>query len=104
MFGISAAVIFPMLLLVVYTTRLSIAKVIMRLEKRIVNWKWFHNLRWERQQKEIIRQWEEKEGDYASSSGVTDEKEQAEQRIPFWRRQVGREVDTEKAVNGKSVG
>jgi len=49
---------------------------------------------------------EEKEGDYASSSGFSTDKEQAEKRVPFWRVQVGREVvDTEKGVvNGKSVG
>jgi hypothetical protein len=45
MFGISIAIIFPMVLLVIYTTRLSIAQVIIRLEKRVVNWKWFHKIR-----------------------------------------------------------
>jgi hypothetical protein len=108
MFGISVAVIFPMALLVIYTTRNSIKKVIMRLEQRIFNWKWFHDYRWERQRKVLKKQWEEKDGDYSSSSGITDEKEQAQKRVPFWRRQVipvtEVVVDAEKGVNGKSVG
>jgi predicted tellurium resistance membrane protein TerC len=104
MFGISIAIIFPMVLLVIYTTRLSITKVIIRLKKRVVSWKWFHMIRWERQRKEMKRQWEEKDGDYASSSGFVEEKEQAKKRVPFWRRQVEKEsviVDAEKGVNGK---
>jgi predicted tellurium resistance membrane protein TerC len=107
MFGISIAIIFPMVLLVIYTTRLSITKVIVRLEKRIVNWKWFHKIRWERQKKDMKKRWEENDGDYASSSGVAEEKEQAKKRVPFWRRQVVKEtviVDAEKGVNGKSGG
>ena len=106
MFGISAAIIFPLMLLVIYTTRVSIAKVLGRLENRVVSWKWFHKLHRERQKRELKKQLEEKEGDYASSSGFSTEKEQAEKRVPLWRVQVGREVvDTEKGVvNGKSVG
>lgn len=106
MFGISVAIIFPMVLLVIYTTRVSITKVLRRLEKRVASWKWFHKLQWERQKRDLKKQLEEKEGDYASSSGVSTEKEQAEKRVPFWRGQVGKEtVDAEKGVvNGKSVG
>ena len=107
MFGISLAIIFPMVLLVIYTTRLSITKVIVRLETRIVNWKWFHKIRWERQRKDMKKRWEEKDCDYASSSGVAEEKEQAKKRVPFWRRQVVKGtviVDAEKGVNGKSGG
>jgi hypothetical protein len=108
MFGISIAIIFPMVLLVIYTTRVSIAKVLGRLEKRIMNWKWFHNLGRERQKRDLKRHSEEKDGDYASSSGISAEKEQAEKRVPFWRRQVGKEVvvvDAEKGVaNGMSGG
>jgi hypothetical protein len=106
MFVISIAVILPMFLLVIYTTRLSIAKVIMRLEKRILDWKWFHNIRWQRKQKMWRKQWEEKDGDYASSSGVAEDKEQVKKRVPFWRKRVEKEVvDAEKgAANGTSVG
>lgn len=105
MFGISVAIIFPMVLLVIYTTRVSIAKVLRRLEKRVGIWKWFHDLKLERKKRDLKKQWEEKEGDYASSSGFSTEKEQAENRVPFWRGQVGKEiVDAEKGVvNGKSV-
>lgn len=54
----------------------------------------------------LRKQWEEKDGDYASSSGVTEDKEQVKKRVPFWRKGVGKEVlDAEKgAVNGTSVG
>jgi hypothetical protein len=106
MFVISIAVILPMFLLVIYTTRLSIAKVIMRLEKRILDWKWFHNIRSQRKRKMWRKQREEKDGDYASSSGVAEDKEQAKKRVPFWRKGVGKEaVDAEKgAANGTSVG
>jgi len=106
MFGISMAVILPMFLLVIYTTRLSIAKVIMRMEKRISDWKWFHEIRWQRKKKMLRKQWEENDGDYASSSGVAEEKEQAKKRVPFWRKRVGKGVlDAEKgAANGTSVG
>jgi hypothetical protein len=105
MFGISLAVILPMIALVIYTTRLSIAKVIIRVEKRIMDWKWFHRIRWQRKKKIWRRHWEEKDGDYASSSGAAEDKEQAKKRVPFWRKGVGKEmVDTEKGVaNGKSV-
>ena len=106
MFGISMAVILPMFLLVIYTTRLSIAKFLIRMEKRILDWKWFHKIRWERKKKILRKQWEEKDGDYASSSGITENKERAKKRVPFWRKGVGKEVlDTEKgATNGTSVG
>jgi len=53
------------------------------------------------------KRWEEKDCDYASSSGVAEEKEQAKKRVPFWRRQVVKEtviVDAEKGVNGRSGG
>jgi hypothetical protein len=86
MFGISMAVILPMFLLVIYTTRLSIAKFLIRMEKRILDWKWFHKIRWERKKKILRKQWEEKDGDYASSSGITENKERAKKRVPFWRK------------------
>ncbi len=70
-----------------------------------MGWKWFHKIRWQRKRKIWRKQWEEKDGDYASSSGASEDKEQAKKRVPFWRKDVGKEVmDTEKGVaNRKSV-
>ena len=104
MFGLSIAIIFPMVLLVIYTTRVSIAKVVLRMEKRVFSWQWWNNLGWQRTKQGWMRKSEEN-GEYASSSGVEEEKEEALKRVPFWRRRVGKEEvshDAEKGVNGRS--
>jgi hypothetical protein len=92
MFGISLAIILPMVLLVIYTTRHSIAKIPIRLGKRVVNCNWLVEIRRERQKRNFKRQLEEKDKYYASSSGFFSKKEQAEKRVPFWRKQVEKKV------------
>ena len=106
MFGLSIAIIFPMVLLVIYTTRVSIAKVVLRMEKRLFGWKWWNNLAWQRKRQGWVRRSEDKDGEYASSSGVEEEKEEALKRVPFWRRGVGQEevsTDAEMGTNGKEA-
>jgi hypothetical protein len=94
-FGIAIAIILPM---VIYTTCLSIVKVIFRLTDRILKWRWFHVRR------KMKRQLELQNSDYASSSGLVEE--HAKKRVPFWRRQVPSMLkessyvfDAEKGVN-----
>jgi hypothetical protein len=72
MFGISIAIIIPLLSIVVYTTRLAIGKVLWRLDIRFDNKKWASRMKWKRRKRNWRRWWVgwERDGRTASTDDV----------------------------------
>lgn len=96
MFVVSIAVIVPLIGLVVYTTRLAIAKVFLRLEQRIATWKWFHPTTWERLKETLKKRWEGYDGENVSSDTEVPQTKLEVSRLRFWKSRKKLVEDTEK--------
>ncbi|KAH6723387.1 hypothetical protein BKA61DRAFT_10492 [Leptodontidium sp. MPI-SDFR-AT-0119] len=96
MFVVSIAVIVPLIGLVVYTTRLAIAKVFLRLEQRIATWKWFHPITWERLKETLKKRWEGYDGENVSSDTEVPQTKLEVSRLRFWKSRKKLVEDTEK--------
>jgi len=109
MFIVSVTVIVPLIGLVIYTTRLTITKLIIRLNKRIVNLKFWHQMKRDRRKVK----WEKKKREandvdsLSTAADVTDVRP-IRKRKPFWRKKKADlvAVDAEKGehlevINGK---
>ena len=119
MFGISVAVIVPLLGLVIYTTRLAIMKLLKRNQKKADNRKWANKLRWRWKKKAWRDKWEGgREAMSASSAAevgnmekeavlVTDKenvKENGNKRWSLWGRKEKddvRIIDVDHAEKGE---
>ena len=105
MFGISLAIIVPLLSIVVYTTRLAISKVLWRLDNKFSELRWYRRMRWKRRKNNWKRWWagDTKEGKVESGIMASN----GEKRKGGWgiswrgkRELEGANGDTEK---GESV-
>ncbi|KAH7354813.1 hypothetical protein BKA65DRAFT_229070 [Rhexocercosporidium sp. MPI-PUGE-AT-0058] len=96
MFVVSIAVIVPLMGLVVYTTRLAIAKVLLRVEQRIVSRKWFHQIMWQRRKETLTNKWEDDDGENASSDTEVPQTEPGVSKLKFWKSRKKVVEDTEK--------
>jgi hypothetical protein len=107
MFAVSLSVIVPLLGLVIYTTRLTIGKLTLRLEKRLVNRRLLQGMKWNRKKKELKEKWDETGMGSVSSTADRADVDHKNRKAGLWgrKRKATRDeiLDTEKGLQVESV-